>query len=57
MMGLSLRNVEVRLLLDGQEVAREFGEMLFTHYGVSGPIILTLERPGRGPAWARAGWR
>ncbi|MEJ2209463.1 MAG: aminoacetone oxidase family FAD-binding enzyme, partial [Anaerolineae bacterium] len=45
LMGLSLRNVEVRLLLDGVEFAREFGEMLFTHYGVSGPIILTLSGP------------
>lgn len=51
MMGLSLRNVEVRLLLDGQEFARDWGEMLFTHYGVSGPIILTLS----GPAVARLG--
>jgi predicted Rossmann fold flavoprotein len=51
MMGLSLRNVEVRLLLDGQELARDFGEMLFTHYGVSGPIILTLS----GPAVQRLG--
>jgi predicted Rossmann fold flavoprotein len=51
MMGLSLRNVEARLLLDGQEFARDFGEMLFTHYGVSGPIILTLS----GPAVARLG--
>jgi len=51
MQGLSLRNVEVRLLLAGQEVAHEFGEMLFTHYGVSGPIILTLS----GPAVARLG--
>jgi predicted Rossmann fold flavoprotein len=51
MMGLSLRNVEVRLLLDGQEAARDFGEMLFTHYGVSGPIILTLS----GPAVRRLG--
>ena len=51
MMGLSLRNVEVRLLLDGREFARDFGEMLFTHYGVSGPIILTLS----GPAVARLG--
>jgi predicted Rossmann fold flavoprotein len=53
MMGLSVRNVEIRLLLDGQEFARDFGEMLFTHYGVSGPIILTLSglavaRLGRG---------
>ncbi len=51
MMGLSLRNVEVRLLLDGREVARDFGEMLFTHYGISGPIILTLS----GPAVVRLG--
>lgn len=51
MMGLSLRNVGVRLLLDGQEFARNFGEMLFTHYGVSGPIVLTLS----GPAVARLG--
>ena len=51
MMGLSLRNVQVRLLLDGQESVRDFGEMLFTHYGVSGPIILTLS----GPAVARLG--
>lgn len=51
MMGLSLRNIEARLLLDGQEFARDFGEMLFTHYGVSGPIILTLS----GPAVARLG--
>jgi predicted Rossmann fold flavoprotein len=51
MMGLSLRNVEVRLLWHGQEFARDFGEMLFTHYGVSGPIILTLS----GPAVARLG--
>jgi len=40
--GLSLRNVEARLLLDGREIGREFGEMLFTHDGVSGPIVLTL---------------
>ncbi|HSJ58452.1 MAG TPA: aminoacetone oxidase family FAD-binding enzyme [Anaerolineae bacterium] len=51
MMGLSLRNVDVRLLLNGVEFAREFGEMLFTHYGVSGPIILTLS----GPAVQRLG--
>ena len=51
MMGLSLRNVEAGLLLDGHEFAREFGEMLFTHYGVSGPIILTLS----GPAVQRLG--
>lgn len=42
--GLSLRNVRVKLLADGKAVAEQFGEMLFTHFGVSGPIILTLSR-------------
>ena len=42
--GLSLRNVRVKLLSDGVQIAELFGEMLFTHFGVSGPIILTLSR-------------
>lgn len=40
--GLSLRNVKAALRVDGQRVHSEFGEMLFTHFGLSGPIILTL---------------
>lgn len=39
--GLSLRNVEIRLLEDGKEKYRNFGEMLFTHFGVSGPLVLS----------------
>lgn len=42
--GLSLRNVRATLLSDGEKVADFFGEMLFTHFGVSGPIILSLSR-------------
>ena len=42
--GLSLRNVQVTLLLEGKPIAQDFGEMLFTHFGVSGPTILTLSR-------------
>ena len=42
--GLSLRNVEVRVLIDEEEGARALGEMLFTHYGVSGPVILTFSK-------------
>jgi len=42
--GLSLKNVEASLHIEGRRTAREFGEMLFTHYGLSGPIILTLSR-------------
>jgi len=40
--GLSLRNVRATLVQNGRPLASEFGEMLFTHFGVSGPIILTL---------------
>ena len=40
--GLALKNVRVTLRAGGQKVGEEFGEMLFTHFGVSGPIILTL---------------
>lgn len=46
--GLSLRNVQATLHQDGKELASEFGEMLFTHFGVSGPIILTLSSQLRG---------
>ena len=42
--GLSLKNVRAVLKVDGKVFAEEFGEMLFTHFGVSGPIILTLSR-------------
>lgn len=39
--GLSLKNVEVTVY-DGKKVIwKEFGEMLFTHFGVSGPLILS----------------
>jgi len=42
--GLSLRNVQVTLLLNEAEIGRGLGEMLFTHFGVSGPIVLTLSK-------------
>ena len=42
--GLSLRNVSATLYANGRKVGRESGEMLFTHFGVSGPIILTLSK-------------
>jgi len=40
--GLTLHNVEVRVLLDGKPKFKDFGEMLFTHFGVSGPVILSM---------------
>lgn len=41
LMGLSLKNVEITICHGKKELYREFGEMLFTHYGVSGPLILS----------------
>jgi predicted Rossmann fold flavoprotein len=42
--GLSLRNVKAALWINGRKKQEEFGELLFTHFGLSGPIILTLSR-------------
>lgn len=43
--GLSLKNVSVTLINEkGKKIYQDFGEMLFTHYGVSGPIILSSSR-------------
>lgn len=39
--GLSLKNVSVKLEWGGKVLYSDFGEMLFTHYGVSGPVILS----------------
>ncbi len=41
MMGLSLRNVTLTLLRDGKPLFTEQGEALFTHFGLSGPLVLS----------------
>lgn len=51
--GLSLKNVEVALHLNRKEVYRGFGEMLFTHFGVSGPLILSASSYYRAAADCR----
>lgn len=40
--GLSIRNVQATVVDNNKRIATQFGEMLFTHEGVSGPVILTL---------------
>ena len=42
-MGLSLRNSAIKVIdtVSGKEIYSDFGEMLFTHFGVSGPMILS----------------
>ena len=41
MMGLALRNVGLTLLCDGKPLFAEQGEALFTHFGLSGPLVLS----------------
>jgi predicted Rossmann fold flavoprotein len=40
--GVSLRNVEAAVISEGKKKDKRFGELLFTHFGLSGPIILDL---------------
>lgn len=39
--GLSLKNISIKLLKNNKVVYTDFGEMLFTHFGLSGPVILS----------------
>jgi predicted Rossmann fold flavoprotein len=41
LMGLSLKNIEINLTFGQKSIYRDFGELLFTHFGVSGPVILS----------------
>ena len=41
MMGLSLKNITLTLFQDAKPVFEEMGEMLFTHFGISGPLTLS----------------
>lgn len=42
LMGLTLKNVSLTLLdMNGKKIYNDFGEMLFTHFGISGPIVLS----------------
>ena len=39
--GLSLRNIGLTVFEDGKKIYTDFGELLFTHFGVSGPVVLS----------------
>ena len=56
MQGLALRNVGVKLLnAKGKAVYQDFGEMLFTHFGVSGPTVLSSSAHiAKGDGWKLA---
>jgi predicted Rossmann fold flavoprotein len=42
--GLSLKNVRINVIQNGKKVDSRFGEMLFTHFGISGPIVLDVSK-------------
>ena len=41
MQGLALKNVSIRIMAGKKKLYEDFGEMLFTHFGISGPLILS----------------
>ena len=51
--GYNLRNVRLSVLVEGQKVDERFGEMEFTNFGVSGPIVMDLS--SRIPEWMAQG--
>lgn len=40
--GLALKNVMISAYVEDRRIFEDFGELLFTHYGISGPIVLTM---------------
>lgn len=47
--GLSLRNIAIKVFDGDKQIYDDFGEMLFTHYGVSGPVILSASAHMKNP--------
>lgn len=44
LMGLSLKNISITIKSGEKEIYKNFGELVFTHFGVSGPVILSASR-------------
>ncbi|HRZ67673.1 MAG TPA: aminoacetone oxidase family FAD-binding enzyme, partial [Candidatus Omnitrophota bacterium] len=42
MQGLTLKNIKITFECDGKKIASDVGELLFTHFGVSGPLVLDM---------------
>jgi hypothetical protein len=51
MQGLSLRNIGIRILNGKKLLYEDFGELLFTHFGVSGPVILSASAAVSAGMW------
>ncbi len=44
LMGLSLKNIKMSVFIEGKEIYSDMGEMMFTHFGITGPLVLTASR-------------
>ncbi len=42
--GLSLKNIELNIFINNKSVYKGFGEMMFTHFGITGPLVLKASR-------------
>jgi len=51
LMGLALKNVTLTMKKGGKELYKDFGEMLFTHFGISGPLVLSASGVYVQKAW------
>ncbi len=51
--GLSLKNVTLKAEYNGKKIFNELGEMLFTHFGISGPLVLTLSSKLNNPDYSK----
>ena len=54
--GPELRNIALTVFEDGKKIYTDFGEMLFTHFGVSGPVILSASAHMRHFDKRPTGW-
>ena len=52
--GLSLKNIGFRIIKDNETVYEDFGEMLFTHFGISGPVVLSASSHIKNPEGIKA---
>ena len=53
LMGLSLKNVTLTVLYNGKKIYSDLGEMLFTHFGISGPLVLTASSMLKKPDFSK----
>lgn len=51
--GLSLRNISIRICNGKKKLYQDFGELLFTHFGVSGPVILSASSAVKSEMWSK----